>query len=254
MKEDTVPTCQSEDQGGYPACDLPATFQTREMPRSYFCSKHRERFYRIEDTERVAPTDALVSALEARVALESAKLYGIALEHFDAQTIYRKRLEDALGMQKTNWWKPVIDRTLEELEKLRDENARLTAADRNVKEMTNLTPDEKATLRAAAEAATPGPWAYATGCGAQVIAGVVAKDEPGHVACAKGGWFLFELDSSNYSGHIQFDEDELTEEDACEERAFADSKYIALANPSTVLALLDENARLTEEVKKLKGT
>jgi hypothetical protein len=55
--------CQAEDQGGWPACDLDATWQTKrgvvdpKQPeqRSYACDTHRKwsRFYREEHFEPI---------------------------------------------------------------------------------------------------------------------------------------------------------------------------------------------------------
>jgi len=33
--------CQAEDQGGWPACDKPATLQTKTEPRRYYCAEHK---------------------------------------------------------------------------------------------------------------------------------------------------------------------------------------------------------------------
>lgn len=108
-----------------------------------------------------------------------------------------------------------------------------------------MTIDEKA-LRKAAEAATPGPWAYTTGCGASVAVGFVKVDEPGYVAIAKGGFILFEIEPSVYDRDGEQDEAEL------DERAFNDTRFIALANPQTVIALLDELAELRADREHLE--
>lgn len=99
-------------------------------------------------------------------------------------------------------------------------------------------------LRSAAQAATPGPWAYTTGCGAMVWVGFVVHDKPGHVAIGKGGFTLFEIDPDNYA-HSDSASEYWDEE--LETRAFADSKFIALANPTAVLELLDSIADLKRE-------
>lgn len=102
-----------------------------------------------------------------------------------------------------------------------------------------------AMLHAAAEAATPGPWAYTTGCGAMVSAGFVVHDKPGSVAIGKGGFTLFEIDPDNYASGDSAPAD--WDEEALEERAFADSKFIALANPTAMLGLLDTIESLKSE-------
>lgn len=113
-----TPICQSEDQGGHPGCHRPATFQSKDVvsftrpagdKRMYFCSFHRERFYRLEDTEPMPPSAALVTALEANADFERAELDRYATLHFEQDTRYRERLEKVLGLKKTNWWKPVLD-------------------------------------------------------------------------------------------------------------------------------------------------
>lgn len=112
------PICQSEDQGGHPGCHRPATFQSKDvvtfshtepLVRMYFCRFHRERFYRLEDTEQIPLTRALVEALESNADFERSELDRYATLHFEQDTAARARLEHLLGLPKTNWWKRVID-------------------------------------------------------------------------------------------------------------------------------------------------
>lgn len=94
--------------------------------------------------------------------------------------------------------------------------------------MTDLTPDEKADLRKAAEEATPGPWragANDTDC----VFGDV--NNPALMAPFFGRVLL----RTNH--HFP--------------RFEADARFIAAANPAVVIALLDENARLEAEVSEL---
>jgi len=74
--------------------------------------------------------------------------------------------------------------------------------------MTELTPDEKAMLRKMADAATQGPWHYCVEVGT-----VSPPDEQEPYICA-----------------VELDEN---------------GAFIAAASPASVLALLDENARLS---------
>jgi hypothetical protein len=53
----------------------------------YFCRKHRERFFRLEDTELMCPTYGMVAALEAEAAhhrLELELYASAVLERLDA--------------------------------------------------------------------------------------------------------------------------------------------------------------------------
>lgn len=116
------PTCQSEDQGGHPGCARPATYRTIRVTtfrgasaqRMYFCNAHRERFFRLEDTQRIPPSDAMSEALEAHAVNLEDKLERYASDHFKEETKYRASLEQ-LGLTKTNWWKVVIDAAEEAL-------------------------------------------------------------------------------------------------------------------------------------------
>jgi len=93
--------------------------------------------------------------------------------------------------------------------------------------VTELTPDEKAELRKAAEAATPGPWRR------EMIALA-----PGYMTIGVG---TTELPVCIMNGVVE------------SPRGNRDATYVAMASPSTVLALLDENARLEVEVGSLKA-
>ena len=81
-----------------------------------------------------------------------------------------------------------------------------------------MTPDEKAELREAAEAATPGPWRVHGPCCGLVLTAI------GPIVDA----FM------------------------CADNRENNKAFIVAANPATVLALLDENARLAAEVERLK--
>jgi hypothetical protein len=48
--------CQAEDMGGYPACDLPATLQTKSEPRQYYCAFHRMNRHVWRPEEELEPT------------------------------------------------------------------------------------------------------------------------------------------------------------------------------------------------------
>lgn len=93
-----------------------------------------------------------------------------------------------------------------------------------------MTPDEKAELRKAAEAATPGPWL-------DWRPQHVKWDDP--MACGydcKPGRGIYYCTGPDCES---------------DEQAECDGLFIAAANPATVLALLDENARLAAEVERL---
>lgn len=76
---------------------------------------HRERFFRLEDTQRIPPSDAMSEALEAHAVSLEDKLERYASDHFKEETKYRASLEQLLGLTKTNWWKVVIDAAEEAL-------------------------------------------------------------------------------------------------------------------------------------------
>jgi len=78
----------------------------------------------------------------------------------------------------------------------------------------SVTDEQRAELRRLAEAATPGPWAYAP---------ISAESELGK--------------------HLP----RRTEQEE------ADARYIAAADPAAVLALLDERDALAAEVERLRG-
>lgn len=85
-----------------------------------------------------------------------------------------------------------------------------------------LPPEELARLRELAKAATPGTWCV---------------DDRG------GGWYLVKSPSRSCS---------LVRE-CCESCVEEDARFIAAANPETVLALLDEVERLRAENEKLRA-
>jgi hypothetical protein len=93
-----------------------------------------------------------------------------------------------------------------------------------------ITPDEKAELRKAADAATAGPW---------------LDWRPEHVK-----W--------NDPMACGYDENDrgvfwcTGPEVASSEQARRDALFLVAANPATVLALLDDNARLSAEVERLQ--
>lgn len=83
---------------------------------------------------------------------------------------------------------------------------------------------DKAKLKAAAEAATPGPWRYA------------GKD--GYDPMVGAGNSIILWRCNGYFGDGS--------------KAMADANYIAAANPATVLALLAENEALIKERDQLR--
>lgn len=102
-----------------------------------------------------------------------------------------------------------------------------------------MTTDDLTDLELAAEAATPGPWGYSTGCGAMVCAGIVKIDEPGHTALTKGAFHLFEIEADAYYRDSD-DDDEYDAEERREGQAQADARFIALANPARIAAIVSE--------------
>lgn len=84
---------------------------------------------------------------------------------------------------------------------------------------TNDTPSVDEALRAAAEAATPGPWRVG---------------ELGEVETSQGTTIVVEWAAYGLTG-----------------QEISDAAFIAAADPSTVLAILDERERLIERVKVL---
>lgn len=97
---------------------------------------------------------------------------------------------------------------------------------------------ELETLKELDKEATPGPWAYTENCGPQVTAGLIHDQGEGFVQLKKGGFFLLEIEPSVY------DRDGDTDEDECDQQAFADVKFIATAR----LAV----PRLVAEVERLR--
>ena len=74
------------------------------------------------------------------------------------------------------------------------------------------------------QAATPAPWAYTEGTGAQVAVGFVLDDEPGTTRLDKGGFFLFEIEPWVYVREEEEENEEKNEAQAC-----ADVRFIAIA-------------------------
>jgi hypothetical protein len=106
-----------------------------------------------------------------------------------------------------------------------------------------MTPDQISALKAAAEKATPGPWAY-------IFAG---KNEMRKLRCADGspvtpiasishrvpGGLVSAVCAASIDGDfVRFSETSLSWPEC-------DSEYIALANPAAILALIGEVERLT---------
>lgn len=104
--------------------------------------------------------------------------------------------------------------------------------------------DDLSDIERAAEAATPGPWQSSEHCGAQVCAGKIIEERPGHIAIEAPGFFLLEIDPFVYERPVDYEDGEEDDEDDYEEdseqRAFADARFIALANPARLLALVSE--------------
>jgi hypothetical protein len=109
------------------------------------------------------------------------------------------------------------------------------------------TDQELAGLENLAKLASPGPWASTTGCGASVIVGFVAKDEPGHTALAKGGFTLLEIDPEVYSRDGEPDDEELTD------LAEADARFIAAMNPMNTLRLITALRQARAELAELRA-
>lgn len=100
-------------------------------------------------------------------------------------------------------------------------------------------------LTALEAAATPAPWAYTEGCGATVAVGEVHNDDEGEVRLKKNGFFLFEIEPDTYDRG-----DDAIDEDQCLEKAFADTKLIALMR-NYLPALLDlarQHLRMTRPI------
>lgn len=114
-------------------------------------------------------------------------------------------------------------------------------------------------LSAVEQAGSPAPWAYSTGCGAQVCIGIVHLDEPGTVMLEKRGVFLFEIEPFVYD-----DLDDELGDDERDDRAQADARLIALARNYLPLLIAElkaeragnerleqENVALRQELKSL---
>lgn len=112
--------------------------------------------------------------------------------------------------------------------------------------------DDLTDIELAAEAATPGPWQSSEHCGAQVCAGKIIEERPGHIAIEAPGFFLLEIDPFVYERPVDYEDGDSEEDDGddyeedSEQRAFADARFIALANPARLLALVTELRGLRE--------
>ena len=107
--------------------------------------------------------------------------------------------------------------------------------------MAELTPDEKAELRKAADAATPGPWRE---CGAE---------RDGCQCClvwSERADTIVAAPRVHVTSGAHRENDDLGEGFTVDQGR-KNARYIARANPATILALLDENARLEAEVSEL---
>lgn len=77
-----------------------------------------------------------------------------------------------------------------------------------------------------------------------MCAGKIIEERPGHIAIEAPGFFLLEIDPFVYERPSDYEDGEEDDgddyEEDLEQRAFADARFIALANPARLLALVTE--------------
>jgi hypothetical protein len=105
-----------------------------------------------------------------------------------------------------------------------------------------MTQEQRAALREAASKATPGPWRHFS-----FLSGTEFVQFEEAEGCNQYG-------GGSKGAHITYRNVALfgMDEDQCDAAKMADARYIALAHPAAVLALLAENERMREALEEIE--